>query len=116
MIIHPGRPICASEHANVLVVNGRLAAWRAFAQFKKSVAPNLPVINAGRNVTPFLQSLEDPHPGEANPHIFAAPRQASIMVSNIGEGLAVYDPQHGEQYMANAKAYAEQLWRLGQSI
>lgn len=103
------------ENANVLVING-LGLEGFLLKSKKSVAPNLPVIDAGRNVTPLLQSLEDPHPGESNPHIFAAPRQASIMVSNIGEGLAVYDPEHGEQYMANAKAYAEQLWRLGQSM
>lgn len=103
------------ENANVLVVNG-LGLEGFLLNSKNSVAPNLPVIDAGRNVTPLLQSLEDPHPGEANPHIFAAPRQASIMVSNIGEGLAVYDPERGEQYMANAKAYAEQLWRLGQGM
>lgn len=103
------------ENANVLVING-LGLEGFLLNSKKSVAPNLPVIDAGRNVTPLLQSLEDPHPGESNPHIFAAPRQASIMVSNIGEGLAVYDPEYGEQYMANAKAYAEQLWRLGQSM
>lgn len=103
------------EKASVLVVNG-FGLDGFLLDSRNSVAPNVPVIDAGRDVTPLLQSLEDPHPGESNPHIFAAPRQASIMVGNIGEGLAIYDPERGDKYMANARAYAEKLWRLGQSM
>lgn len=101
------------EKANILVING-LGLEGFLLNSKRSVAPDLPVVDAGIHVAPLLQSIEDPHPGESNPHIFAGPRQASIMVANIGEGLAIHDPENSSRYMANSTAYAERLWKLGQ--
>ena len=56
------------------------------------------------------------HGDAPNPHIFAAPRTAAVMVNNIAEGLAVIDPGNSHLYRANAKRYTNSLADLTASF
>lgn len=44
-----------------------------------------------------------------NPHLFASPRMAALLVRNMGEGLAEADPAHADRYRGNAESYAAVL-------
>ncbi|MFT4302634.1 MAG: zinc ABC transporter substrate-binding protein [Desulfovibrio sp.] len=54
--------------------------------------------------------------GGVNPHAFASPVQAGIMVKNMADGLAKADPQHAATYEANAQAYGKVLANLGERL
>ena len=54
--------------------------------------------------------------GGVNPHAFASPVQAGIMVKNMADGLAKADPQHAATYEANAQAYGKVLKNLGERL
>lgn len=103
------------EKASVLVINGH-GLEGDLVRARDTVSPALPLLDAGRDVLPLLQSADDHNHGSVNPHIFAAPKQASIMVANIGQGLALHDPQNAQLYIANAAKYADRLWAMGMRI
>ncbi|MDD4701621.1 MAG: zinc ABC transporter substrate-binding protein [Desulfovibrio sp.] len=54
--------------------------------------------------------------GAVNPHAFASPIQAGIMIKNMAAGLAKADPQHAAIYEANATAYGKVLAGLGERL
>lgn len=54
--------------------------------------------------------------GGVNPHAFASPIQAGIMVKNMADGLAKADPQNAATYEANAQAYGKVLANLGERL
>lgn len=54
--------------------------------------------------------------GAINPHAFASPIQAGIMIKNMAAGLAKADPQYAAMYDANAKAYGKVLVGLGERL
>lgn len=49
-------------------------------------------------------------------HVWTSPRNAAKITRNIGEKLAVLDPENGEQYRANAERYAGELDALDQEF
>lgn len=51
-----------------------------------------------------------------NPHLFAAPSTASAMARNIGEGLAVLDPDKAALYRTNAARLAGELEELANTL
>ena len=97
-------------NASVLVING--AGLEDFLlKPLESLSKTPLVIDAGLNVK-LLPGVEQDHHGHDNPHIFAGPAQASLMVLNIATGLARFDALNADQYMANAEKYAESLSNL----
>lgn len=113
------------EKANVMVING-LGLEGGLLRARDAVAPNLAVINAGEDVKPLLESLDEhnhDHRHESghqhdspNPHIFAGPLQAALMAENIGRGLAENDPANAARYAANASAYSGKLRKLAKRL
>jgi ABC-type Zn uptake system ZnuABC Zn-binding protein ZnuA len=47
--------------------------------------------------------------GEFDPHVWQDPIRAKVMVDNIAAALAEVDPDHADDYRANAEAYKERL-------
>lgn len=92
--------------ADVLVVNG-YGLEDFLEKSLRNIAPGLDIINAGQDVP----TLSAPG-GVVNPHIFGAPREAAMMVENIGRMLAARNPKNADVYAANAAAYAEILKNL----
>lgn len=76
------------------------------------------VIDAGLDATPLSAPDGDAGHGAqgVNPHIFAGPAQAALMVRAIGAGLARKDPAHAKAYLANAQACAKRLDALAQEL
>lgn len=116
------------EKANVMVING-LGLEEGILKARDSVAAKLAVIDAGHDVQPLLTSPDErghdhqhdqrdtghKHDGP-NPHIFAGPLQAALMVENIRRGLAQNDPANASLYEANAAAYAAKLRILAERL
>lgn len=112
--------------ADLLIVNG-LGLEDFLPKAIAKLDKNIPLIDAGKNVPalaawlgPDPQSQHEPGHFEAhgplNPHIFAAPREAALMVRNIAAGLARLDPPNAEAYLKNAQDYAQRLVRLSQRL
>lgn len=51
-----------------------------------------------------------------DPHLFTHPRFAILMVQNIAQGLARYDPKHSAIYEQNARNYIADLQKLCDQI
>ena len=54
--------------------------------------------------------------GGVNPHAFASPRLAAVMVKNMAQGLAKADPQNAASYESNASAYEKVLSGLSERL
>lgn len=54
----------------------------------------------------------DAEPDEPNPHLFASPRTAVMLVENIVRGLAEIDPANADLYQKNGVLLAQQLTAL----
>ncbi|OXS29812.1 MAG: zinc ABC transporter substrate-binding protein [Desulfovibrio sp. MES5] len=54
--------------------------------------------------------------GGINPHAFASPSQAAIMVKNMAQGLAKADPQNAASYESSASAYEKVLSGLSERL
>jgi zinc transport system substrate-binding protein len=52
----------------------------------------------------------------ADPHIWLAPLNARVMVTNICEGLIAIDPEHEAEYLANRDRYLQELRELDSDI
>lgn len=109
-------------NANVLVVNG--ATLEDFLiKPLQTAGDKLPVIDGSKGAT-LLDGDDHDHDhdhagddhgharGDVNPHLFAAPYGAAIIVKNIAAGLQKLDPQNAAIYAANAAAYDEKLRAL----
>jgi zinc transport system substrate-binding protein len=55
-------------------------------------------------------------PGKRDPHIWLSPRRAIVMVQAIAREMGTLDPDHKEQYEANADAYITELEALDEQI
>ncbi|NLX19434.1 MAG: zinc ABC transporter solute-binding protein, partial [Desulfobulbus sp.] len=56
------------------------------------------------------------HSSTFNPHLFASPHMAALLVHNIGQAMAGLDPSNAGRYAVNAKQYSRQLNELGQAF
>lgn len=97
------------EQADIVVKNG-LGMENFLGDLSVRFGKDGPqVIEATAGVGPLLRQEGD---GGVNPHLFASPRMAALMVIGIGRQLADLDPARAERYRANARAYAAGLDRL----
>lgn len=107
--------------ADVLVVNG--GGMETFIEKAVAQRPGLKIVEASRGIQ-FLQKEaghcrdhgHDHHHhhdhGDVNEHVWVSPELAIRQVWNIAKGLADIDPDRGDAYRANAKAYADKLGAL----
>lgn len=107
--------------ADVLVVNG--GGMETFIEKAVAQRPGLKIVEASRGIQ-FLQNEaghcrdhgHDHHHhhghGDVNEHVWVSPELAIRQVWNIAKGLADIDPDRGDAYRANAKAYADKLGAL----
>lgn len=92
------------EKANAFVVNG--AGMEAFLAKAVKQQKDMKIIDASAGIE-LLKGAE----GE-NPHVWVSVSAAMQQVKNIADQLAAADPQHANQYQANAAAYIAKLEAL----
>jgi ABC-type Zn uptake system ZnuABC Zn-binding protein ZnuA len=99
--------------AKVIVKNGvGLEGW--FDPTIKNADSKATIVEAATGVT--IRHGEGEHAAEGDPHIWQDPRNAKVMVHNVGVALAAADPAHRADYEANEAAYAAELDRLDAEI
>lgn len=52
------------------------------------------------------------HEGDLDPHMWLMPQNAAVWAVHIADQLAALDPEHGEQYRANAAGFVAELEAL----
>jgi zinc/manganese transport system substrate-binding protein/manganese/iron transport system substrate-binding protein len=73
------------------------------------------VVDASKGVT-IRQGNGEEEEKEGDPHIWHDPRNATIMVRNIADGLGAEDPTDKPAYEANATAYTAKIDTLDKDI
>ena len=118
--------------AQAIVING-LGLEGFLAQPLRTLDKEHAVIDASRGTHPLPAPAGDDGHGHAaddghghdghehagpgvNPHIFAGPAQAALMVRAIAEGLSRSDPAHAAAYAANAEAAARRMEGLSTQL
>ena len=86
------------ENADVYVENG--LGLETFNDQLLSAYPDLQIIEAAASVT---DAPEDE--GEVNGHVWTSPEDYIIEITEVANGLAQADPEHADQYLANADEY-----------
>ena len=86
------------ENADVYVENG--LGLETFNDQLLSTYPDLQIIEAAASVT---DAPEDE--GEVNGHVWTSPEDYIIEITEVANGLAQADPEHADQYLANADEY-----------
>lgn len=95
------RDMALLGQASLVVANGaglEPFLGRAVARF-----PGLPVVVASSGLDLVRDAVE------TNAHLWVSPRLHARQVRAIAEGMASWDPEHGERYRANARTYADKL-------
>ena len=59
---------------------------------------------------------QDEESSAPNPHLFASPRMAIRIVTNIAAALASADPANAQKYKSNADLYASRLKNLSEDL
>lgn len=105
--------------ADVLVVNG--GGMENFIGKAVAQRPKLKIVEASRGIR-FLKNEAGHHHGhdhdhdhgngDLNEHVWVSPELAIQQVWNIAKALAAIDPERGDAYRANARAYADKLEAL----
>ncbi|MCI8539513.1 MAG: zinc ABC transporter substrate-binding protein [Oscillospiraceae bacterium] len=104
----------AIEQADLLLLNGV-----GLEEFLGDALGGRPAADCSEGV-PLLETDGEAHHdhehehsehdhGEHDPHIWMDPERAARMTENIAAALAQADPDHGEAYLANGAAAAEDL-------
>ncbi|MDE7240325.1 zinc ABC transporter substrate-binding protein [Desulfovibrio sp.] len=112
--------------ARAIVING-LGLEGFLAQPLRSLDKEHAVIDASRGTHPLPAPPGDDGHGHGhgghepagpgvNPHVFAGPAQAALMVRAIAEGLARSDPAHAAAYAANAEKTAKRMEGLSAQL
>ena len=107
--------------ADVFLANG-LGLEEFLGAPLKRANPKIALIDCSQGVkalqaTPEPGSKDKSAPRDAyNPHIFASPAEAALMVRNLAEGLAGLDPEGAALYRGNAAKYAAKLEALAESF
>jgi len=92
-----------------------------------AVNKNMLVVDCSSGIQLIEMSEEHEHEGEEHegeehehgamdPHIWASPRNARVMVQNICEGLIQVDPENKAYYEANRDTYLNKLDELDEEI
>lgn len=95
------------EEADLLVINGA-----GLEDFLSDVLENRTYLDASQDLDLLWNEEEE----EYDPHLWLDPTLASQMAQNIASGLSVADPEHQEQYKANATAVSSQLAQFQQEM
>ncbi|MDD2554168.1 MAG: zinc ABC transporter substrate-binding protein [Desulfotomaculaceae bacterium] len=90
------------SEADILIING--AGMETFTDKIVSQLPELKIIDASRDI-PLIKGEGD----EYNPHVWVSITNAIQQVKNIGEQLALLDPDRAADYTANTEAYTAKL-------
>lgn len=101
----PGDVAQASE-ADLILDNGlHLEAW--FDQFVESADVPHAVVSEGVEA---LDIADDA--GTPNPHAWMSPEAAQVYVDNMVTAFSELDPEHAEDFTANAEEYSRQLQEI----
>lgn len=90
------------NEADILIING--AGMESFTDKISSQLPDLQIVDASRGIS-LIKSGEDDY----NPHVWVSITNTIQQVKNIGEQLAMLDPDHAVQYASNTDAYVAKL-------
>ncbi|WNG88459.1 metal ABC transporter substrate-binding protein [Mycobacterium sp. ITM-2016-00317] len=91
--------------ADLILDNGlNLEAW--FAQFVDGLDVPHAVVSDG--VQP-MDIADDAYAGMPNPHAWMSPLNVQIYADNMAAAFAELDPEHAQDYRANADAYRAEL-------
>lgn len=108
--------------ADVLIVNGLGMEEFLGAPLKKA-NPNLKIVDSSKGIANILQYSETEeaeeehhHHDGVNPHLFASPRMAALLVGNIAKSLAEIHPSGAAVYAANAQTYGQRLNQLADDL
>lgn len=111
------------NRADLFIVNGYYLEEFLESAVNKA-KPGLKVLRAAEAAPPIvagpaspglLAGPADPH-ANVNPHVFASPTDAAVMVRAIAAALAEADPAGAAVYRRNGEAYAARLTALGDEI
>nr|WP_243229198.1 metal ABC transporter substrate-binding protein [Microbacterium sp. CIAB417] len=103
----PGDVRRASD-ADLILDNGlNLEVW--FAQFVESV--DVPHVVVSEEVD-VIDITGDAYAGKPNPHAWMSPSNAQLYVDAMAEAFADLDPDHADDYAANAEAYKAELQQV----
>jgi zinc transport system substrate-binding protein len=90
------------SEADILIING--AGMESFTDKISSQLPDLKIVDASRGIS-LIKSGENDY----NPHVWVSITNSIRQVKNIGEQLAVLDPDHAAQYASNTEVYSGKL-------
>ncbi len=91
--------------ADLILDNGlNLEAW--FAQFVESADVPHVVVSEGITV---IDITGDAYAGTPNPHAWMSPLNVQIYVDNMADAFRALDPDHADDFTANAAAYRAEL-------
>lgn len=94
--------------ADLILDNGlNLEVW--FAQFVDSVDVPHVVVSDGIDV---IDITEDAYAGKPNPHAWMSPANAQLYVDNMVSAFSDLDPEHADDFAANAEAYKAELQQV----
>ncbi|MGW0161320.1 metal ABC transporter substrate-binding protein [Mycobacterium sp. NPDC003323] len=94
--------------ADLILDNGlNLEAW--FAQFVDGV--DVPHVMVSDGVQP-VDITDDAYAGMPNPHAWMSPLNVQIYADNMAQAFAELDPEHAEDYRANAANYRGRLQQV----
>lgn len=96
--------------AQIFVING--AGMESFMDKVIKQQPDLQIIEASKDI-PLIKG---PGETEDNPHVWVSVAGAIAQVKNIGQQLAILDPQHASQYQHNTAVYTAKLEELRQQM
>ena len=98
--------IVRAQNADLILWNGmNLERW--FEKFFANIN-DVPSVVVTEGIEPMSISGGE-YDGKPNPHAWMSTSSAKIYVDNIEKALAKYDPDHAEQYAANAEAYKAKI-------
>ncbi|MBM7051635.1 metal ABC transporter substrate-binding protein [Rothia sp. ZJ1223] len=92
--------------ADVVLNNGlNLEAW--FERFTREADVQHVTVSEGVEVIDIAGE-----PGTPNPHAWMSPSNVQVYVDNIAETFAELDPEHADEFRANADTYKQQLQQV----
>ncbi|MDA2814291.1 metal ABC transporter substrate-binding protein [Nocardiopsis sp. RSe5-2] len=98
-----------AQDADLVLDNGLgLEGW--FAQFTDRVDAPTATLTEGVETIPIAAGEYE---GRANPHAWMSPDNAAVYIANIRDALTELDPEHADDYAANARAYTDRVAEVG---
>lgn len=100
------KDIVRAQEADLILWNGmNLERW--FEKFFANI-DGVPSAVVTEGIEPMSISGGE-YDGKPNPHAWMSTTNAKIYVDNIEKAMSKYDPDHAEQYAANAQAYKAKI-------